>query len=98
MAPSTLSPSSHASDAVSKPALYERVALARDLDGHSLKRGDVATIVDIVPHPSGGPEGLVLEVTNALGESLQVVVVTPDDVEPLNRNEVLAVRRLVTTA
>ena len=78
--------------------MYERVALARDLDGHGLKRGDVATMVDTVPHPSGGPEGLVLEVTNALGDSLRVVIVTPEDVEPLNGNEVLAVRRLVTTS
>jgi hypothetical protein len=67
------------SEAMSKSALYDRVALARDLNEHGLKRGDVATIVDTVPHPAGGPTGLVLEVTNALGESLQVVVVTPAD-------------------
>jgi hypothetical protein len=78
--------------------LYDRVALARDLEQHGLKRGDVATIVDTVPHPDGGPAGLVLEVTNALGESLQVVVVSPDDVVPLHANEVLAVRELSRTA
>jgi hypothetical protein len=78
--------------------LYDRVALARDLEQHGLKRGDVATIVDTVPHPDGGPVGLVLEVTNALGESLQVVVVSPDDVVPLHANEVLAVRELSRTA
>lgn len=80
------------------PPLYDRVALARDLDEHGLKRGDVATIVDTVPHPAGGPMGMVLEVTNALGESLQVVVVTPADIEPLNANEVLTVRPLAKTA
>jgi hypothetical protein len=42
--------------------------------------------------------GMVLEVTNALGESLQVVVVTPADIEPLNANEVLTVRPLAKTA
>ncbi|MEX2307615.1 MAG: DUF4926 domain-containing protein [Pirellulales bacterium] len=83
---------------MNRPGLYERVALARDLDEHGLKRGDVATIVDTVPHPDGGPEGLVLEVTNALGESLEVVVVTAADVAPLNADEVLAVRPLVKTA
>jgi hypothetical protein len=77
--------------------LYERVALARDLDEHGLKRGDVATVVDTVPHPTGGPDGLVLEVTNALGEPLQVVIVTPNDVEPLQANEILAVRQLAKT-
>jgi hypothetical protein len=40
----------------------------------------------------------VLEVTNALGESLQVVIVTASDVEPLNANEVFAVRQLSKTA
>ena len=77
--------------------MYERVALARDLDEHGLKRGDVATIVDTVPHPSGGREGLVLEVTNA-GETLQVVIVTAADIEPLSADEVLAVRPLSKTA
>jgi hypothetical protein len=83
---------------MSQPALYDRIAIARDLDAHGLKRGDVATIVDMVPHPAGGQTGLVLEVSNALGESLQVVVVTPADVQPLHANEVLAVRSLVKTA
>ena len=83
---------------MSKPALYDRVALARDLDEHGLKRGDVATVVDVVPHPSGGPDGLVLEISNALGDSLQVVIVTPADIEPLSANEVLAVRHFVKTA
>jgi len=58
----------------------------------------VATLVDTVPHPSGGPDGLVLEVTNALGESLRVVIVTPEDVEPLRANEVFAVRDLSRSA
>jgi len=83
---------------VKRPSLYDRVALARDLEQHGLKRGDVATLVDTVPHPSGGPEGLVLEVSNALGESLQVVIVSSDDVDPLRADEVFAVRELTRTA
>lgn len=76
-------------------ALYDRVALNRDFAEHGLKRGDIATLVDRVPHPASGPDGLVLEVTNALGESLQVVIATANDVEPLHANEVLAVRQFV---
>jgi hypothetical protein len=83
---------------VNKPALYERVALNRDLDEHGLKRGDVATIVDTAPHPTGGPEGLVLEVSNALGESLRVIIVSAEDVEPLSADEVFTVRALGKTA
>jgi hypothetical protein len=77
-----------------KPELYERVALTRDIPEHGLKQGDVATLVDTVPHPNGGPEGLVVEIANALGQSLRVAIVTADDLEPLNANEVLAVRQL----
>jgi hypothetical protein len=83
---------------VKRPALYDRVALTRDIGEHGLKQGDVATLVDVAPHPNAGPEGLVLEVTNALGDSIKVVIVAPNDVEPLNANEVLAVRQLAETA
>jgi hypothetical protein len=83
---------------VNQPALYERVALTRDLAQFGMKRGDVATLVDRVPHPTGGREGLVLEITNALGDSLQVVIVAAEDVEPLHANDVLTVRPLIGTA
>jgi hypothetical protein len=73
------------------------VALTRDLEEHGLKRGDVASLIDTVRHPSGGGEGVVLEVTNALGDSLQVVIVETEDVKPLAADEVLAVRPLVKT-
>ena len=74
--------------------LYDDVALTRDFDEHGLRRGDVATLIDTAPHPSGGPLGLILEVTNALGESIKTVIVTRDDVEPLHANEIWAVRQL----
>lgn len=74
--------------------LYDRVSLARDIAEYGLRRGDVATLVDRVPHPHGGPDGFVLEVFNALGESLQVVSLTAQDIEPLHAKEVFAVREL----
>ncbi|HTQ40866.1 MAG TPA: hypothetical protein VMJ32_17740 [Pirellulales bacterium] len=73
------------------------MALTRDINDHGLKRGDVATLVDFVPHPSGGSEGMVLEVFNALGKSLKVVIVTAADIEPLQADEILAVRTLAAT-
>jgi hypothetical protein len=82
---------------VNQLALYERVALTRDLAQFGMKRGDVATLVDRVPHPTDGPEGLVLEVTNALGDSLQVVIVAPEDVEQLHADDVFTVRQLIRT-
>jgi hypothetical protein len=50
------------------------------------------------PIPAGGPEGLILEVKNALGDSLQVVVVNLEDIEPLHGDEVFAVRTLTKSA
>jgi hypothetical protein len=50
------------------------------------------TLVDFVDHPSSGPGGCVREVFNALGESIAVVTVPEDAVEPLRADEVLSVR------
>ncbi len=78
-----------------KPELYQRVALRRDVADHRLMRGDVAVLVDrVVPHPSGGEPGVVLEVFNTIGESLSVVAVKESDIEPLRADEVLTVRSL----
>jgi len=76
--------------------LYEQVALTRDIDEHGLRRGDVATLVDRVPHPHHREEGAVLEIFNALGESIKTVVVDDSDIEPLQAHEVFAVRSLVS--
>ncbi len=74
--------------------LYERVALRRDLPEHNLRRGDVGTLLDYVPHPEGGEQGCAVEVFNALGESIAVVMVPESDIEALRADEVLAVRPL----
>ena len=78
--------------------LYQQVALRRDIHEHGLRRGDVAVLVDTAPHPRGGEEGCVLEVFNALGESIAVVVVAASDVEALREDEVFSVRQLVGVA
>jgi len=74
--------------------LYERVALCRDLEDHGLKKGDIAVLVDYVRHPEGGEEGCVLEVFNALDESIAVVAIPASEIEPMKADEVLAVRQL----
>lgn len=77
-----------------KHPLYERVVLARDLVEHGLKRGDVATLVDYVPHPEGGEIGCALEFFNALGESIAVAIVPESHVEPLQADEIFSIRHL----
>jgi Domain of unknown function (DUF4926) len=78
-----------------RPELYDRVALSRDVNEHSLRKGDVALLVDRVPHPFGAEPGVVLEVFNAVGESISVVVVKESEIEALRADEVLTVRSLV---
>ncbi len=74
--------------------LYEQVALKQDLTEDGLKKGDVATLLDYVPHPQNGEEGCILEVFNAIGESIAIVVVPVSIIEPLQAGEILSVRTL----
>ncbi|MCV3212548.1 DUF4926 domain-containing protein [Plectonema radiosum NIES-515] len=75
--------------------LYQRVALNRDLNEYQLKKGDVATLIDFVPHPSNTEQGCVLEVFSATGKSIAVVIVPITDIKPLKNHEILSVRSLV---
>jgi len=74
--------------------LYDRVALRRDIPEHNLRQGDVAVLVDYAAHPQGEEEGCILEIFNAVGESIAVVAVPVSSVEALRADEVLAVRHL----
>jgi len=74
--------------------LYDRVALKVALPGQDVRPGDVATLVEFVDHPTGGPRGCVLEFFNAVGESLRVVTVPESAIEPLRADEMPAVRPL----
>ena len=78
-----------------KPALYTEVALIRDLPDAQLKQGDVAMLIDYVPHPAGGEEGAVLEIFNAVGESIAVVTVPGSAIAPLSADQVPTVRSLL---
>jgi hypothetical protein len=72
--------------------LYQEVSLSRDLPEYGLRSGDIAMLVDFVPHPSNGEEGCVLEVFNAIGESFAVIAVPISVVEVLRPDEILSVR------
>jgi hypothetical protein len=74
--------------------LYQRVALSHEIPEHNLKKGDVVTLVDYVTHPSGGEDGYVLEVFNAVGKSIDVIAVPTSAVQPLRNDEILTVRSL----
>ncbi len=80
------------------PELYQEVALTRDFPEYELKAGDIATLIDFVDHPSGGEKGCVLEVFNAVGESLRAIAVPISTVEALRPDEILTVRSLAKVA
>lgn len=57
-------------------ALYQEITLTRDLPEYGLKTGDIATLVDFVPHLSGGEAGCILEVFNAISESIVAIAIS----------------------
>lgn len=75
-----------------KLELFQEVALTCDLPEHKLRAGDVATLIDFVQHPAGGEDGCVLEVFNAVGESIAVITAPISAVEALSADEILTVR------
>ncbi len=66
--------------------------MRHDLPDYALKQGDIATLVEYVPRPQGGEQGCVLEVFNAIGEPIAVIVVPVSAIEPLQADEILSVR------
>ena len=73
--------------------LFTRVALQEDFPQYQLHRNDIATVVD--HHPvAEGEDGYSLEVFNAVGETIAVLVVAESQIEPLRNNEVLHIRVL----
>jgi hypothetical protein len=76
--------------------LYQQVALTRNVPDAKLYQGDVAVLVDFVEHPADGEQGAILEVFNALGESIAVVTVPVSAIAPLAANQIPAVRTLAS--
>lgn len=74
--------------------LYQEIALTRNFSEYQLQQGDIATLIDFVPHPNGDETGCVLEVFNAVGESIKVVTVPRSAVKKLSSNDVLSSRQL----
>ena len=79
--------------------LYQRVAFARDVPEYNLIKGDVAEVTErlTAKKNSEDEEGYMLEVFNAVGEILDVVIVPASAIKPLTEEEILHVRPLYTT-
>jgi hypothetical protein len=72
--------------------LYQEVALTRDMPEYRLRKGDIVTLIEVVPHPTTGEQGCVLEVFNAVGESIAIVAIPESTIEALRADEILTVR------
>ncbi len=77
-----------------KAELYQEVALTRNIPEARLHAGDVAVVVSYVPHPGSAEEGAVLEIFNAVGDSISVVPVPVSAIAPLRPDQAPAVRPL----
>ena len=77
-----------------KLGVYQEIFLTRDVPEAHLRVGDVATLIEYTPHPSGKEDGAVLEIFNALGESITVVTVPVSAIAAIRADQVPAVRTL----
>lgn len=74
--------------------LFTRVSLTEDIPEHGLHKGDLATIVERHKGEPGQETGYSLEVFNAIGETITVLVVEESKISSVKRNENLHVRQL----
>lgn len=77
-----------------KPELYTRIVLTCDVPAEGLHRGDLAWVVDYLPHPAQGEEGAIIEIFNVLGKSLRVAIVPISAIAPVQADQVPTVREL----
>ncbi len=81
-----------------KLELFQEIALNRDFPNYNLQKGDMATLIDYVPHPDEGEEGAILEVFNALGETISVVTVPISSIDVLQPGDIPSIRRVAQTS
>lgn len=73
--------------------LFSRAVLRNDIPTHSLKKGDVVTIVEVHPGAATQEQGYSVEVFNATGETIAVVTLPESYLESLRSTEILHVRQ-----
>ncbi|MAS38113.1 MAG: DUF4926 domain-containing protein [Anaerolineaceae bacterium] len=68
----------------------ERVALTEDLPEHGLRVGDIGMIV----HVYGDHKGYEVEFVTLSGDLVALVSVYPNQIRPLENNEIASARRV----
>lgn len=70
----------------------DTVVLKSDIEKYGLKRGDIGTVVHV--YDSG--KAIEVEFITAEGKTVAVLTLTPDDVRPMAKSEILHVRGFAT--
>ncbi len=72
--------------------LYQQIVLSRALPEHDLEKGDVAIIAEIIEKES--KTGYVLEIFDANGQTLKVIVVSDSDISEVKPHSIVNYREL----
>ncbi len=73
--------------------LFTSVALRHDFPEFRLRKGDVATVVDQHEGEEGQEPGYSVEVFNAVGETIAVLVVAESELEHISEKGIFNVRQ-----
>ena len=69
----------------------DTVVLKHDMKERGLKRGDLGTVV----HAYKDKRAMEIEFVDASGKTVALLILKPDDVRPMARNEILHARDFV---
>lgn len=72
--------------------LYQQVVLSKDLPEYDLKKGDSATIVEIIKLKS--KNGYCLEIFDNGGDTLKVIIVDESDISDIKPHSIINYRQL----
>jgi len=78
--------------------LYTQVVLLTDLPDYHLKAGDLVTLVEFLEGNENLAPAYVVEVFDAIGQTLAVLTVAETKLVSLQAGEVLSVRKLQQAA
>ena len=67
--------------------VLDPVILARDLDSHGLRRGDLGAVVEVYE-----PDGLEVEFVTAYGRTAALLTLNARDVRPVADDDLVSVR------
>jgi hypothetical protein len=62
--------------------LYKPVIITQDFPEYNLYSGDIATLIDSIPHPEQGEEGAILEIFSEMDESVKILTVPQSSIQP----------------